>query len=290
MRRIHYLMSGQAHLPYLVASLNTLRRWWTGPVWIYAWPESYPLVSRIAEDDRLAVTAVEREPVYRGKNDQFLDKILMVSQQPPNDVLLYLDADTTIHGRLTPLFELAEEVGFCATQFNGWTTDSRMMRGRLGSLRDYPLIDHSLIDRVCQPGWPSVNGGVWASRPTSPVLPLWSEWTLAASVHHGTYIADEKVLHLLMAKFYPKELLVAVRGVWNCSPVYQPATVADSEVRVRHYHGDSNVRPDKSAKGHRLWWPIYQECLANNVGYINEWIGGVRNKWMDQLAVKPPST
>jgi hypothetical protein len=278
-------MSGPAHLPYLMASLVTLRKHWSGQVIVNAWPESYRFISDL--DSELSVAVQQRSPEYRGKNDQFLDKMKVVMQCHPNDVVLYLDADTTIHGDLSPLFESAEKTGFCATQFCGWRSNEGIARGRVADLLKYPKIPKELVQEVIDHLWPSVNGGVWAAKPTSPVLPLWYEWT---KVCIDRFIADECVLHVLMAKFWPDEMYVLQGGRWNCSPLekFQPKGLCDEDVVIRHYHGDSNVRPDKSEKGFRLWWPIWEECLRKDVGGCRGWYQGVGNKWMDGLYREQP--
>lgn len=296
MKRVFYLLSAIPHAPYLLASIYTLHKYWKGPIDIFAWPESIQIVKKIAEDINLQVFAQPREPQYRGKNDQFIDKIRLAMSMTITDTVLYLDADTTIHGSLDLLFDTAETYGFAATQFNDWTTDSSMMRSRMETLRQYPEIDAELIDQTISYRWPSVNGGVWCSKSDSPVLPLWLRWSLAASVKRGTYIADEKVLHLLQTKYALDSEIVPTptcysfktvkeQGRYNCSPVHQSPELMDEDVVIRHYHGDSNVRKEKSLKGWNLWWPIYDECLRNNVGNVQSWRQEAEqaNKWMRNL-------
>ena len=91
-RQITYLMSGAPHAPYLLVSLYTLRNHWQGDVVVYAWPESFDIVSRIAEDGRLGIQSHIREPKLRkkdgvGGNSQFLDKI---------DLTQTLDCDVSL--------------------------------------------------------------------------------------------------------------------------------------------------------------------------------------------------
>ncbi|GAH14631.1 unnamed protein product, partial [marine sediment metagenome] len=107
-------MSGAAHLPYLVCSLKTLREHYDGEVIVHAWEESFPIVQEIAKDSRLQIEARLREPAHRLKNAQFMDKIqLAMDQQGEADCLLYLDADTTIHGSLQPLFDAGCNLWIC---------------------------------------------------------------------------------------------------------------------------------------------------------------------------------
>lgn len=287
-RRIFYVMSGQAHLPYLVCSLHTLRKYWDGQVRIYAWPESYDLAKVIATDRRLGIERVElSEPPYRrsraiGSNSQFLHKIQMArSMKGQVDSALYLDADTTVHGDLGQLFIRAELRGFCATQWNQWTTNSGIVAKRLKGLYEVEMIDRSALDLLLEDPWPSVNGGVWASRPDSPVLPTWFDWTLAAC---PMFIADERVLHVLQVAYGPKDqfLTATDKGKWNSCPKLN-ATLPLDEMVVRHYHGDSCCRPTKSRQGYDSWWPIYQECLQENVGMMSDWRGLVKNKHLDRI-------
>jgi hypothetical protein len=281
-RQIVYLMSGPAHLPYLVCSLWTLRRWWTGAVSVYAWPESWEYVRRIAGDGRLEIQHFHREPAYRGKkNSQFLDKIRLMQQLDECDENMYLDADTTVHREIYPLFSQVAERGFVATQFNDWMSDRRIITNRVERLKQFPFIDQGLVDEVLRGGWPSVNGGVFACRPDSPVLPLWERWTAEAI---SVFIADECVLHLMQPRFYEAgRIATLMGGHFNCSPRFQPANLPDEDVRIWHYHGDSNVRPGKAPKGCEIWRSIYKECVEKNIGGIAEWRGEVKNKYLDRL-------
>ncbi len=282
-RQVCYLMSGCAHLPYLVVSLHTLRRHWKGDVAVYAWPESWPLALRIGEDLRLNLTDVRRrEAEYSRRNSQFFDKIALFQTFPEDTVSLYLDADTTVHSDINPLFDAAEQYGFCATQFNSWTTAGRIIGGRVRSLLEFPEIDPQAIRDTVEYEWPSVNGGVWACKSSSPVLPLWLRWSLAAN---ATFIPDEKVLHVMQPLFVPRRQMTVLceDGRYNSSTHNQSPHLPDDRVVIYHGHGDSFVRPQKSPRGYAMWWPLYQECLEQNIGGIADWRKDIQNKWMDKL-------
>ncbi len=290
MRQVFYLMSGPAHCPYLAASLLTLRRWWDGQVRVCAWPESLEVVRQVCSDRRVGAEAVGVVPAYRGKNDQFVDKIVRAMEQPCTS--LYLDADTTVHGSVCALLEAAEGRGFCATQWNDWRTNRGHTRRRLLSLLEFPEVA-ALARVVADESWPSLNGGVWAARPDSPVLPKWHRGTMTCSTPRHTFIADEKVLNVLQAEFVPfEQMIVALGGRWNCSPKYQPAGLRDEDVVVWHYHGDSNVKHCetdaaanwKSEKGFRLWWPVWRECLRLDLGGCRSWWRECGNRWLPRLA------
>ena len=275
---ICYLMSGDAHMPYLAVSLHTLRRCWQGQVVLYAYPESYTTAVRVAADSRLAVEVRLWEPVYRGKNGQFINKLVMMQRQDENT--LYLDADTIIQGTPDRLFEECNRFGFVATQFCQWMANSKVIKNRVGRLQGRNVPQTCVTD-VPTGYYPSVNGGVFACDPKSTVLEKWFKYTMEVK---DIFIADETVLHIMMSLYENSgKFTVLTGGAYNCSPKYQPKTLPDDEVKIWHGHGDCFVRRNKSEKGVKLWWPLYQECLDKNVGGIQEWIGGVENKFLTEL-------
>ena len=277
---INYLMSGAAHMPYLVASLHTLRgSGYTGPINIHCWPESYDTGLLVAQDQRLGVTEIrKREPAYRGKNSQFIDKIRLLQQA--REPTLYLDADTTVHGSLEPLFTRLRHASFVCCQFNDWTTQGGLIRGRLERMYGVEEIPDSLLDAYLLSPRPSVNGGVIGVQAGCPVLETWHDWSYAA---RDIFISDECVLHL-MAKKFPSLVHIEMGGAFNCSPKYQPKNLPDDEVVIRHYHGDSNLRPNKSPKGIGIWVPIFNECCELNLGGIADWWSKVDNKYLNAYA------
>jgi len=187
-----------------------------------------------------------------------------------------------VHGNLSPLFEQIEAgANFVATQFCGWKTTGGIPSNRVGRLRKFPEIDQALVGEVLASPWPSVNGGVFACRSDSPVLPLWHEWT---NVARSVYISDESVLHVLLPKFTRSgDMVIAAGGMWNCSPMrFQPRHLKDEDVVIRHFHGDSNCRRNKSEKGVSLWWPLYRRAMDLDLGGIRSWRPGVGNKYLDK--------
>jgi hypothetical protein len=80
------------------------------------------------------------------------------------------------------------------------------------------------------------------------------------------------------------KLGVAMGGRWNCSPIkkYRPKDMAEEDVVVWHFHGDSATRFEKSPEGVAMWWAEYQGCLRDNVGGIAEWRPEIRYKHLDQ--------
>jgi hypothetical protein len=248
---------------------------------IVAWDESLKFVRQISADPRLQVGVIPWTPEFHGHSDTYVDKTRLIQGMPSDDTVLFLDSDTLVYGPVDYMFDLAEIYTFAGTQFNDWVTTGSIISGRLRSLLDFPEIDQSLIHQVLVEPWPSVNTGIFAALPNSPVLSLWNQWTKAAS---KTFIPDEKVMHVLYPKFTPADKIAIVRGgAFNCSPRFQPADLPDDRVIIRHFHGHSNVRPSKSNRGWCLWQPVFEHCRQLNFGGIATWYADVGNKWIKQL-------
>lgn len=281
MRRILFLITGPSHLPNLVVAVASLRKVWDGQIDLMVWDESWEIARRIAQDERLGIMTIKREPSFRGRNATFVDKTLLIPTYPASDSVLFLDADVTIHGQLDELFDLVDQHGFVASRWNNWQSNGPIISGRINTLLEFPEVDPDFIRLAMSNPWPSVNSGIFAAKSDSPIHPLWHHWTYAA---RSTFIPDEKTLHVIQAKYHnSSEFVVAgLDGRYNCSPKYQPSGLKDEDVVVRHFHGDSNLRPDKSLKGFDLWWPLYQQALSENLGSMADWRRGL-NKWLDAL-------
>jgi hypothetical protein len=192
-----------------------------------------------------------------------------------------LDADTAIQKPVTDLFVAAERHGYAISQFCDWVTTGNKIGQRLKSLQEFPTLDQDLIQELLNHRWPSLNNGVFAASPTSEVLPLWHQWTYDA---RGTFIPDEKTIHLCMAKYAPQNrFAVLTGGAWNCSTKYQPADLDDKDVVIWHFHGDSNMRPNKCARGFSMWMPLFHYCLKANLGSMQDWYLNIGNKCLNNL-------
>lgn len=296
---VFYVMSGPAHLPYLLVSLIHLRKHYDGPVLVYAWPETYGYVESIAKDRALRITPREWSPERRGKNAQFECKQqVAMSLADEFGKVIYLDADTMPMQSPEYLTRVMDHPTreFVATQFNEWESSGKLVRTRVGRLRGIPSIPGELLDSLSVHPWPSVNGGVFACRPKSFIL---SEWHALTRDARSVFISDECVLHVMVAKYsnlstmkHETPLFVWRGGDSNASPKYWKSKRdrRDHLVRMWHFHGDCNVRPKKSEKAVRIWWPQYQEAISNNSGNAKDWIGEVapQNKFLSNLIADPP--
>lgn len=284
---IVYLVSNTPHLPYLVVSLYTLRQQYNGIIKVFAWKESIDLVRKIAEDKTLDIQVQHREPELRKEhgvrsNAQFFAKIRMMQSISGDDVNVYLDCDTVVCGSLQPLFDMGSIKGFTGTQFCHWLCNGSRISKRIRDLEKYENEEiNALIHEVSTQPLPSLNGGSFACHPSSPILEQWYSFCMIAK---DAFIADEKCLHLFNAQRFRNHFSVLMGGAYNCSPKLKSPDLKDKDVIIWHFHGDSNCRPtNKSQKGFFLWWPLYKHCLRENVGNMQSWISGIKNKHLNRI-------
>lgn len=277
---VMYLITGPSHLPNLAVSLKSLRRHWAGDVLVYAWPESYDIARQIADDPNICAQAVPCDAEYKRRNAQEIAKIRYINQIKDYGRIVYIDADTLIQKPLTELFESinTSPVKFVATQFCNWTMPC-IAKVRVARLRGIPGIHQGSIELALQRGQPSYNSGIFSCSPSSPILPVWGDWTDKAK---GVFISGESTLHAI-AQLYPIRTLF--RGVYNCSPQekYQSPDLPDADVAIWHFHGDCNLRPTKSPRGVRMWWPHFQQALDENVGGMADWLEKIPNEFLLDL-------
>jgi hypothetical protein len=262
-----------------------LRRVYKGKIVVYAYPESIDTVQFIAADPRLEIEARLWEPPYRGKNGQFLNKI-MVMQQADSDVAMYLDADTMVARDISHGFEYGLTRDFIATQFCDWVSNSGTIKKRVSRLLGRDPINQQAVKSVLETPHPSVNGGVFFCRPSSEVLDKWLEWSMAVK---DIFICDETALHAVMGHYMdlaPSDRRwfgVIGHGAYNCSPKYRPIDLKDDDVYVWHGHGDSFVRENKCKFGVELWLPEFKNCLHQNLGGCRRWMPKVNNRFLTKL-------
>ncbi len=273
---IVYLLTGEAHAARAVVSLWNLRKHYKGNVTLFTTrDESWEIGEACRRDDRLAVEHERYDELMEvpRKNRQFLTKIHLL-MHAPYDVTLYLDCDTLPVGDPLPLINQAFNSRFCATQFNHWVTSGRTIKRRLERWRQFedrvPGLNKT-IDWLITHEYPSVNGGIIAARRDSGLL---REWFELAKVGWKTFICDEVALHFVIARRLPMQHVgrhVMLGGRYNCSPYLAHDETRENAV-IHHFHGEKHLSQDvKKAWCKRIWWPAYQEVIAENVAGIRDW-------------------
>lgn len=268
-RSVIFLMTGKAHVPYLLVCLRTLRDNYDGDVVIYCTEDEtaklcYPLGQCFDADVR------RTEAMKLRKNVQFTTKVRLFAEgnELPEGVVAYLDADLIIRQPLDRMFEGAETYGSCFTQFCDWVTNCGIIEKRIRRFYEFD-VDHHRIDGALANANPSPNGGVFAVNHEScrDLCREWLDWTVKGN---SSFIADETALNILFPvwSLYNAASIIT-GGRFNCSPKHKPESLAWDDVHILHGHGDSFARPEK--KGVEHWWPLFVDCWRTNLGGCRDW-------------------
>ena len=261
-----YLNVGGKHLRNLVVSLLTLRDHYQGPVAILS---GDGLAERYLKGSIL--DGVEFVPFKREGGNIFYAKTAMHTLSP-FERSIFLDADTTIHGDISPLLPETEEL-INWTQFHEWTTQTGRIQERIKKWRH--VLPSQVAWQLATEGVPAINTGVLGfSRSSARMMDEWREKT----AQNIGFICDE-VCAQLLAFSYPHNVLDAR---FNCSPRFcwkshSLSTLVTGEgmtdVRVVHNHGNKGLKPrDRDLQ--RIWLFNYFRAWEQNVGDIQSWDKG----------------
>ena len=263
---IIYLLTKKKHAARLVVSLASLRRWYSGPVTIFTTrPESHEIGELCCADPRLGTNQIRiQERMAKTQETAFLTKSTAIANSP-YPATVYMDADTLVVGDISPLIESAPMSDVTAIVFHRWKTTDRHLvellstwRKHEGKKRDRFGLKQ-LIDGLLANPFPGINAGIFAMKPSSPIL---QDWHDLSYLGRKNYIPDEIALQLLLQR-YPHRLLDTR---FNCHPSANPEM---RDVRIWHYAGSlhmCNWGPERN-----LWYPAYLECRRHNFAKMAEW-------------------
>lgn len=257
MRGVSYFNLGKKCLVRLCISLFSLRKVYDGPVAILSGGGDDGICRKIG--DALEANIVDMPIVQRRRHTAYCAKASMW-RYTPFDTNLFLDADTAVLSDPTILLELAEQPPYlCVTRFANWVTTGKLIRGRIERWKGvkYPGLDKMIHENLEAPHG-AVNTGVlsWSAG----AKPFLEEWEALTHAGWRCPFTDELAAQALLRKH--EHLMLDSR--YNHSFRYP----ISAEPIIAHYHGNKACRPGGALES---WWPLYQECLKQNVADINQW-------------------
>lgn len=234
-RGIVYYNQGTKCLIRLCVSLHTLRRsGYDGPVAIIHQGEPPDwFVQHIARYDAQLVGIPDGNNVGWA-----LVQKPSLWRYTPFDTSIFIDADTAVLKNPAELFKRVEEKGFATTKFCEWTTDGRIMRGRINGWRS--IISDRLADEALQYG-PALNTGLFGWVVGHPILHAWEELTRLGDEANqrgegpAHRIIDETACQVLA----PQYDIVALDQCWNRS--IKHTDLPREQTAIVHYHGGKHV-------------------------------------------------
>lgn len=252
-----YYNTGLGCLTRLLVSIYSLRQHYDGPIAILSEGEdSKYYCKQIAEDLNCYVKDVKID-IPDGSQEAFIKKTLLYKHSP-YFLSIFLDADTIVKGDITPLFEWATMHGFVATQFNNWTSKSKVIVDRINAWNKiYP----NRMEKAYEYG-PAINAGCYAFRRDAKFLADWYSLTLPG---RDIELPEETIMQLFLMD-YPHYI---APQEYNCSCRYSNPRAKD--VKVIHYHGKKHCSHDFCGD---IWLDNYSKVKDANLGGVSDW--GVR--------------
>lgn len=256
---ILYMLTGNKHGPVLAVSIYSLRKsGYRGPVHIACGDDaSQEIAAHIFADERLAPVTYKRwQPPTGFRNSGYLSKTYM-NTLSPYDRTVFLDADTMTVGSLDPLFSHPRPV--VLTQFSEWRSNGRKISGRIRPWADVAPHD---VQEMTAKSYPAINTGVICFDRSPGAAAYFREW-LELTAKKPVFICDELASQLI----FWRHSVDVLDSRFNCSPIHDRR----KDAVIYHFHGRKHVNREQ---GRRIWLPVYDECVAQNVARIAEWTPG----------------
>jgi predicted SAM-dependent methyltransferase len=251
-----YYNAGTTSALRLLVSLNSLRRYYAGPVTILSdGEESHSLCIGIAAACGADFKAWSC-PLPPGRRHFMLAKTCVASATP-YDISVFLETDTLVRGEIDELFDAAAESSFCVPQFSNWRTDGRITSKRI---REWTPWLPSDIEPALRFG-PAVNTGVFAFQKDALFMRDWAEH---AQRGRSTFLPDEICCQVILHR-YPHRIL---ESRWNCSCRFDDPW--GKNTRIIHYHGRKHCRTGLPYAG-VLWMKEFTEVLQMNLADVRSW-------------------
>lgn len=277
---VTYMLTGDKHACLLVVSLMTLRRHYSGPVCLICGDrESLCYADRISASERLVGNKLEivtwKAPVGGGKGLQHGNKA-NVFDLSPFDRTVFLDADTTVHGKINELLPQANTEEIRLTQFADWVSNGTRIKKRLEQYRELLPSEVAVMNAAA---YPALNTGTFGFTKRSKRY--FAELKRVCKAL-PVFMCDELAAQLIFVNF-PH---VVLDDRWNWSPVYSKRAALDA--RIVHYHGAGHCRLNKGC-GASIWTLEFLEAWAQDLAGIREWApAGDRHlrKWMESVKLK----
>ncbi len=220
-----YYNTGFGAFVRMVVSINTMRKYYSGPITIICDGDSFEECKNVADKYQTDVIKIQLQQFP--KNTCLLNRCL-IHKVTPYELSIYVDSDTIILGKIDRLFRWAHLYEYVVAQFADWDTRDGRIRDRILEFSDwYP----DAMDGAVNFG-NAINCGMFAFRRDSKFM---ADWFEKAKIAYELFIPEEKCCQALLHK-YPH--LIAPHE-YNESCKFGQVT---SMTKIMHFHGRKHAR------------------------------------------------
>jgi hypothetical protein len=251
MNGVIYYNYGKKMLVRLVCSLNSLRRFYDGPVNLYLEGYGKEECKIIADYYKVNIIEVDFGEMYSRK--VYLNACL-VSKKSEFDNSVWIDADTLILNNFDNLFKLAEENDFVISQLSDWKTNKGVIAKRILGWNKFYSKD--IIDTALNFG-PAINCGVFAFNRRSELVRDWFDF---AEKGKSQMIPDEVGCQIMLPRYKHK----IIGNEYNVSCKHG---VVNENSKIIHYHGRKHCRIEngKFIYNSDLWYKEFNKIRKMKV-------------------------
>lgn len=265
---------GCSHLARLLVAIYSLRRHWKDGIAIADTesPDARDILGRMVSEPRLGrLDIIPIRLQGHRRNSCYVTKATLPRQIDGHYFrTLLLDNDTATVGPIDELFDMLTVGSMTVTKFSDWVTTGGIIGGRLrkwlatvecNGLRR-PVAE--MVSEQLRLPAAAINTGVIGWSKCDETTVAWERLTEAGWRNTFT---DELAAQIMLLT-YPMKL---ADEKFNASPIYTKKDWPD--VRIWHFHGSKHVArlDSRGMQGHRVWWPIFQECWRMNLAGVQEW-------------------
>lgn len=249
---VAFYLRGTAHAVQCLVAIDSLRRWWQGPVALLTDEGEDTLSGAILREPALNLQRAELPLCQQRRNSCLITKTWLY-RYTPFDCTLFLDADTFTCG---PFFDVwpSDEEEVTWTAFSDWRTIHSPYQARVERAAQYAPAE---VERCLALNPAAINTGVFCFWRDAAALPAIHE---LAKQLHPIFIPDEIAAHLLYSH-YPHKL---VDDRFNSSPRHGRH---QRDEQIVHCHGGKVLSP----RVRRRWLTLFVSCWQRNLAGVTAW-------------------
>lgn len=253
---------GNGMIVRAIVTLNSLRRYWDGPVTFYLeppYPKEFEQVCKYYKVNVIKNDHRPDMPVLIRKTDMFTN--------PVYEKTLWLDIDTIVSGPIDEMFDLLDNADCVIPHFAGWWSDGRTISKRINRFEKTP-VNKNYIKKALE-HHPAINTGVLSFKKSDNWKKFVNDWVALAleGSKAKIFIPDEVAFQILYPSSEEWGITVKIAPTdFNVSVLHDPNS---KDPRIIHYHGDKHVLDVPRCS---IWKQEFENMRKDNTANINDFL------------------